>query len=163
MVIDGTYASPFITYDGAQVLSPNRAAIQAAIQQAFTRAAAAALASDTAAAPPPSPTVPPVLSPTPAAPARLEILNGTTRASLAQSTASYLQARGASVVSVGNADRADYSESRVHYKPGREASAAALASLLGIPPSAVVPMSGEASTAVDISVVLGGSYQTPAR
>jgi LCP family protein required for cell wall assembly len=163
MVIDGMYVSPFITYDGAQVLSPNRAAISAAIQQTFTRAAAAATAGEAVAAPQASPTVPPAPSPTPSAPARLEVLNGTVRPGLAQTTASYLQARGASVVNVGNADRTDYPESRVLYRPGREASAAALASLLGIPPSAITPMSAEAATGADISVVLGGSYQTPAR
>lgn len=41
LVIDATYASPFVTSDGAEVLLPNRPAIQSAITQAFARAASA--------------------------------------------------------------------------------------------------------------------------
>lgn len=52
LVIDANYASPFVTSDGAEVLLPNRPAIQSAITQAFNRAASGG--SPAAAAPRPA-------------------------------------------------------------------------------------------------------------
>jgi polyisoprenyl-teichoic acid--peptidoglycan teichoic acid transferase len=160
LVLDTSYVSPYVTPDGADVLIPNRPAIQGAIQQALNRSAA--LPTPTAGvAPTVAPTVaPPTATPTPSAPVRLEVLNGTTRAGLAQNTADLLRQKGYAIARVDNADSTDYPESRLLTKPGREAAAQALASALGLPSTAVQP-APSASSAPDIRLILGRNFQLP--
>ena len=167
LVIDTAYASPFITPDGAEVLIPNRAAVQGAINQAFARAASAAPAQPpaalVAATAPPQPTAAPTEPPRAATPAetRVEVLNGTSRGGIAIQTADWLRQRGFQVVGVGNADRADYPESRLLAQPGFEPTAGALATALGL--SGAVQAAPAASGAPDVRIILGQGYQLPAR
>jgi hypothetical protein len=165
LVVDAAYATPFVTNDGADVLMPNRPAIQAAVQQAMVRAASGATsqaATDPVAAagpPTPEPTAQPISTPTPA---RVEVLNGTSRNGLAAATADWLRQRGFVVVGVGTADRADYVDTRLLAQPGQENTAGALATALGIPESAIQPMP-PGFGAPDVQLILGQSYQLPAR
>jgi hypothetical protein len=160
LVVDGAYASPYVTSDGADVLIPNRPAIQAAIQQAFSRSAALPTPSPPApvAVPPPASPTP---TPTPSAPMRLEVLNGTTRAGLAQSTADLLRQKGYVVARIDNAESADYPDTRLLVRPGRETAALALASSLGLPSTAVQSSAANAPAAVDMRLILGRNFQLP--
>ena len=158
VVIDTAYASPYVTPDGAEVLIPNRAAALGAITQAFTRAASAPRPA--AAAPPTAaPTQPPALK---AEETRVEVLNGTRRAGIALQTADRLREKGFQVVAVGNADRADYPDSQLLVQPGREDAAGAVAGALGLPAAAVQPMPAT-SGGPDVRIILGQTYQLPAR
>jgi LCP family protein required for cell wall assembly len=160
VVVDTNYAWPHINPDGAEVLIPNRAGIQSAIQQAFTRAAAAPASTSTPAPAAPA-EVPPTAAPTSEpTPPRVEVLNGTARNGLAAATAEWLRRKGFEVVSVGSADRTDYAESRLLMQPGREAMAAGLASVLGLPAAAVQPAPATPG-APDIRLILGQNYQIP--
>ena len=160
LVIDVDYARPFTTYDGAQVLLPNKAAIQSAISQALARSAAQPT-------PVPRPSPQPDQAPaaavaTPQAlAARVEVLNGTNRQGLARATADWLVKQGVEVIRVDSAERADYAETRLLAPPGQEAAAALLARKLDLPDSAVELLSGDQSSA-DLRLVLGGNYQIPA-
>jgi hypothetical protein len=160
LVIDATYANPFTTYDGAEVLLPNKAAIQAAVNQAFAKSSALP--------PVPRPTAPPAEPaaaeppPTPGPPTRVEVYNGTGRQGLARSTADWLARQGVEVTRVDSAERADYPETRLFVPPGKEAAAASLAAKLELPGSAVETIPS-LQPGGDLRLVLGGNYQIPAR
>jgi hypothetical protein len=161
LVIDGEFVTPMVTTDGADVLVPNRATVQGAIYQAFARAAAAPLPTATvgevAAVPEPTPV--PTIAP---ADIRVEVLNGSGRAGLAQATADLIKQRGFTNTSFDNADRTDYAETRLLAQPGREPVAAALATALGMGNPQVQPLPSSAS-GPEIRLVLGRNFQPPGR
>ncbi|MBN1180620.1 MAG: LCP family protein [Anaerolineae bacterium] len=92
--------------------------------------------------------------------ASVEVRNGTSTGGLAQSTVDYLEARGIAVTTFGNADRFDYTTSRIEVYTGKTFSAEAIAEMLGLPPTAVVPLPTAGAT-VDIRIILGADYQLP--
>src|SRR6185503_19632426 len=112
LVIDANYATPFTTNDGAQVLLPNRPAIQSAINQALAKSAAPPVQAAAARPPPavvasaPDPTSPPVAVPTASGPVRVEVLNGSGRAGLALQTGDWLKTRGYYITNVDTTARA---------------------------------------------------------
>jgi LCP family protein required for cell wall assembly len=158
LVIDTEYASPILTADGADVLVPDRMAVQSAINRALARAAAAptsvpaSVPESASAAQPPAPP----------APTRVEVLNGTTRQGLARATADWLQQKGFEVTRVDSADRPDYPQTQLMAQPGQESAAAALASALGLPQTQVQPLPQVPGT-VDVRLILGQNYRLPTR
>ncbi len=132
------------TPEGQQVLVPIRDCIREVRDSIF-------------AAPPPSEEEAVPLTPEAAT---VEVQNGTGIGGLAHSTGEYLRSQGINVVNETNADRFDYAETRIYVYTGKEQTAQAIAQLLGLPPTAVVPVSNVPSE-VDIVVVLGADYHTP--
>lgn len=66
-----------------------------------------------------------------AGPVKVEVLNGSGVAGAATEVAQQLRDEGLQVVQVGNADRYDYAQTMILYRPGREAAAQRIAGLLG--------------------------------
>lgn len=130
------YATPFVGYDGAQLLQPNGPAIRAAI--------ASSTGCSSAGKP------------------KIEVLNGTGRAGLAKSTADVLLQKGLGAVTASDADRTDYQETVVYSLACRESDAGLLAAELGLPTTAVRPLPPGAS-GVDIRVILGRNFQLAPR
>jgi polyisoprenyl-teichoic acid--peptidoglycan teichoic acid transferase len=164
LVIDANYATPFTTNDGAQVLLPNRPAIQSAINQALTKAAAPP-AQPAAARPPPSvatsapdPTGAPITAPTASGPVRVEVLNGSGRAGLALQTGDWLKTRGYYITNIDTTARAG--DTYLVAKPGREAAATVIATLLQLSADAVQVLPSGAG-APDVRIVIGQSFQPP--
>jgi LCP family protein required for cell wall assembly len=158
LIIDTEYASPVLTADGADVLVPDRAAIQNAMNRAFSRIAAAPPAQPGGASGPTA-----KAAPAPPAPTRVEVLNGTSRQGLARATADWLRQKGYEITRVDSAERADYAQTQLMAQPGREPAATALASALGLSPSTAVQPLQPAAGAPDVRLVLGQNYQLPAR
>lgn len=64
-------------------------------------------------------------------PVKVEVLNGSGVAGAATEVAQQLRDEGLQVVQVGNADRYDYAQTLILYRPGRTAAAQRIAGLLG--------------------------------
>jgi LCP family protein required for cell wall assembly len=160
LVVDAQYASPITTFDGAQVLLPNKPAIQAAVTQAYAKSAALPTPVARVSAPAAQPT--PAVQPTPRPVTRVEVYNGTTRQGLARSTADWLARQGVEVTRVDSAERSDYPETRLFVPPGKEDVAASLAAQLDLPGSAVETLAN-LQPGGDLRLVLGRNYQVPAR
>lgn len=92
--------------------------------------------------------------------ATLALLNGTSRPGLASTAGQYLQENGLTVARIDNADRQDYSASRIVLNRPKPATAAQLLELLGLPQSAVVNSENPTATE-DIVVILGADYAGP--
>jgi len=82
---------------------------------------------------------PPVTSPPPPAAGtpslrgmRVAVLNGTTRSGAARAVAEVLEARGATIGSIGNAADQARAQTAVVYRPGAEAQARRVAAVLGV-------------------------------
>ncbi len=146
-VIDADYTEMWETPDGQQVLVPVRERIRQLRDYIFTTAPATAETEDPAAH-------------LAAEAATVEVQNGTVTAGLAQTTSEYLQSQGITVTQFGNADHSGYESTMIVVYTGKTYTAEAIARLLGLPPTAIVPTSGEQS-GVDIRVILGADYQTP--
>jgi LCP family protein required for cell wall assembly len=155
VVVDANYATPLTLNDGANVLVPNRAAVDSAIRRAIEQAA-------TAAVPPEAATASPAQAAPAQAPLRVEVLNGTIRQGLASTTADWLRQRGVEVTRFDGADRSDYAETRLLTQPGREPAANALAAALGLP-SAAVQTAAPAPGGPDVRLILGQTFQLPQR
>ncbi len=140
-VIDSTCTENYITPEGAQVLIPLRDRIREVRDYVFR---GAELASQTVEQ----------------ESATIGVLNGTGRAGLAASTAEYLKGQGVAVAAFGNADRADYATTMIILNRPKPATAARLATLLGLPQSAIVTASN-AAAAQDITLLLGADYPGP--
>lgn len=93
--------------------------------------------------------------------ATVEVQNGTGTVGLAHSTGEFLRSHGINVVSETNADRFDYAESLIYVHTGKELTAETIRELLDLPPTAIVTVPN-AQAQVDIVVVLGADYRTPA-
>jgi polyisoprenyl-teichoic acid--peptidoglycan teichoic acid transferase len=158
LVIDTEYAAPILTADGADVLVPDRGAVQNAINRAFSRIAAAPAAAPNTASGAPSQ---PAAAPPPIT--RVEVLNGTSRQGLARATGDWLRQKGYEITRVDSAERADYAQTQVMAQPGREPAATALASALGLPASTAVQLLPAAAGGPDVRLILGQNYQLPTR
>jgi polyisoprenyl-teichoic acid--peptidoglycan teichoic acid transferase len=136
LVIDTNYVTPFKGSDGADLLSPNTAAIRAAI--AATQKAAAH----------------------PELQAKIEVLNGSGTVGLAQKAADYLTAQGFTVVNVAAAERNDYRSSLVQVLTQDNGAAQALATMLDVPSTAITAQPTPDAKA-DIRIVLGQDFRVP--
>jgi hypothetical protein len=87
----------------------------------------------------------------------VEVLNGSSVAGLAQWTSELLEERGHRVVLYADADRFDYPRTFLVDLTGREGSASAVASLLGVAPDMIYERFQEDSP-VDVRVVLGEDF-----
>lgn len=146
-VIDERYTMFWETPDGQQVLIPLRDRIRELRDELFTSGPPPSAESETDRA-----------ARVAEEAATVNVLNGTLMSGLAQSTAERLQGEGIQVVGFGNADRADYTESLIYVYTGKTFTAEAIADILMLPPTAVVPIS-DASVDVDIVVILGADYE----
>lgn len=168
LIIDSNYATPFTTNDGAEVLLPNRPAIQSAINQAFAKSAAppAAPPAPAAAARTPAavatstldPASPPVAVPTASGPVRVEVLNGSGRAGLGLQTGDWLKTRGYSITNVDTTARAG--DTYLLAQPGREAAATVIARLLQLSTNAIQVLPSGVG-APDVRLVIGQGFQPP--
>jgi len=84
----------------------------------------------------------------------LSVVNGTTTQGLAAEARDWLQAQGFNVVEIGNATSSDYAQTVIKDYTNKPYTARLLASLLGLPPTAVQPGSDNA-TVQDIQIVVG--------
>jgi len=151
-VIDQTCTQSWITPDGAQVLVPLRDPMREVRDYVFA-------ADIPTPAPNEAQATPVVMTPTPET-ATVAVLNGTTRAGPAGTTADYLKAQGIATTQVGNADRQDYTVSQVIMNHDKPMTAARIASLLNMPTTAIVK-GATPDTAQDIVVILGNDYSGP--
>ena len=94
--------------------------------------------------------------------ARVIVLNGTARPGYAERAAALLRARGLNVVQVGNAERADYAQSRIENFTDKSASLAAVLSALKLVASQIQTIT-DASVAADIRIILGADWNPPAQ
>ncbi len=92
--------------------------------------------------------------------ATIAVLNGTSRAGLAGSTAAYLQGLDIPVSAYANADRDSYGASQIILNRDTPVRAAQLLNVLGLPPTALLRGS-EANAAYDIVIILGADYIGP--
>jgi LCP family protein required for cell wall assembly len=136
LVIDATYVRPFVGEDGADLLDPNIPAIKRAIDNAERSAAHPELR------------------------AKVEVLNGSRTAGLAQKAADYLTAQGFNVINVDNAERNDYRSSLVQVLTQDNGAAQALVSTLRISPESITTVPTPNATA-DIRVVVGQDFRLP--
>ena len=132
VVVDETYASPFLGPNGENLLMPSRQAIQQAILRAFNEATGQT--------------------------ARVEVLNGTDRIGVARQVADQLARVGYEVTRVDDADRNDYPQTTLEVLGSNQRAAAVLAARLRIPQTAVklVPT---ANAGADLRVIVGKSQQ----
>ncbi|NPV67789.1 MAG: LCP family protein [Anaerolineae bacterium] len=86
--------------------------------------------------------------------ATLSVVNGTTTQGLAAEARDWLQARGFNVVEIGNATSSGYAHTVIKDYTNKPYTARLLASLLGLPVTAVQPGSDNA-TVQDIQIVVG--------
>jgi hypothetical protein len=148
-VIDDTCTQPWVTPDGAQVLVPLRDRMREVRDYIFHADVSPAASEDA--------TPRPVPSPTPEV-AVVSVLNGTTRAGLAGSTADQLRDRGVTVANVGNADSQDYASSVVVLNRDKPRTLERILAVLELPETAVV-QGQNPGAAYDIVVVLGQDFE----
>jgi len=144
-VIDESMTSSQTTPDGAQVLIPNRDRIREVVKDLFggpAPTAAAALSEKDAVA---------------QEGAAVEVQNGTLTAGLAQRTSDYLKGLGYTVVSVSNADRADYTSTIIIDYTGKANTVNWLSTRFAVVP-ANIRQSRSVPSTVDIRLVLGQDY-----
>jgi hypothetical protein len=145
-VINGEYIEQLETLtDGSQVVIPDRAKIRQLILDLYNGTG------------PCDPATRDLEPEAMAENASIGVMNGTTREGLATETADKLTSLGLTVSAVSNADRFDYDQTQILNYGGKSATAAYLALVLNVPPSAVVtPDNG--SSLEDIVVILGADY-----
>jgi LCP family protein required for cell wall assembly len=134
VVLDVRYAVPFIGENGANLLSPDRAAIGRVIAR--------------------------IEAGQDPEPARIEVLNGSETEGLAARTADYLGARGYDIARVAPAERTNYQAAEIVVLAGRRASAEYLASALSLPSSAIRAEAAKAGDP-DLRLVVGNGFQLP--
>jgi hypothetical protein len=90
--------------------------------------------------------------------ARVEVLNGTTRSGLAQSTQAALQERGYSIVRYDSAERTDYKETVIVDRGGKaKGTVQKLAQLMGVASKNV--RSESAGGGADVTIILGADFK----
>jgi LCP family protein required for cell wall assembly len=138
LVIDTNYVRPFTGADGADLLDPDIPAIRRAIANAELSAAHPELR------------------------AKVEVLNGSGLAGLAQKAADYLTAQGFNVVRIAPAERSDYRSSVVQVLTEADDSGAAqaLANTLRMPLTAISSVPTPNAQA-DIRIVVGQDFRLP--
>jgi hypothetical protein len=91
--------------------------------------------------------------------ASVSVLNGTRREGLATETGQLLASMGITIISVGNADRFDYTNTIIYNYTGKTNTARYLAQLLGVPETAIVATESRTGQ-FDIQVILGDDYRS---
>lgn len=145
-VIDNSCTSPWTTPQGGQVLIPLRDKMREMRDYVF-------------AADLPQSAGNPQITPTPET-ATIVVLNGTSRAGLAGTTAQYLQSQGLAIAQYNNADRQDYATTIILINREKPATTARLLTLLGLPQSAAT-LTANPSAENDITIILGADYAGP--
>jgi polyisoprenyl-teichoic acid--peptidoglycan teichoic acid transferase len=92
--------------------------------------------------------------------AKVEVLNGAGVQGLAQATADWLKPQGVNVISVGTADRIDYTSTVIMDYTGKAYTARWLAQLFNVGEANILSGSDPASP-VDIKVILGQDWTAP--
>jgi len=133
VVFDVRYADPFIGPDGANLLAPNRAAIERVLAR--------------------------VQAGQEPEPPRLEVLNGSTVQGLAARTADALR-RDYEIARVAPADRTDYQQTEIVVLGSRHSSGVLLAQRLGLPASAVRDEPTPDADA-DLRLIVAGGFTLP--
>jgi LCP family protein required for cell wall assembly len=93
-------------------------------------------------------------------PAKIEVLNGTTRSGIAKTAAAYLERYGFVVERVDNAEKQDYAHSEIHSYRGHLEKAKEAASLLGA--AKVLTVEDRKKRSVDFTVIVGQDWVPPA-
>ena len=156
--IDSTCTQPWVTPEGAQVLIPLRAEMRAMRDYIFFAdfpTPVPQVAGSTA-VPAPTLTLP---SPTPEV-AVISLLNGTTTAGLASSTADYLKTHSLNIGAIGNAETQNYAKSLIILNRDKPGTATRIVDLLQLPSQAIVHGT-DANAEHDIVVILGSDYAGP--
>jgi polyisoprenyl-teichoic acid--peptidoglycan teichoic acid transferase len=152
-VISGEYVEEMKTLeDQSQVIIWNREKVRALVDEMFSGTGGCTPA-----------TVPQEASPelaelARAENARINILNGTNQAGLATDTSNILTGAGLSSITIGNADRFDYTQTIIYNYTGKEATARFIAQLLGVPETAI-QTAAPTTTLYDIEIVLGSDFK----
>ena len=145
-VISGEYVERLETLpDGSQVVIPNRTAIRQLVLDMLTGTGRC------------DPAAHDYQAEALAEHAAISVLNGTRVEGRASQTAEILTALGLNVISVGNADRFDYTNTVIYNYTGKDATARYLAAVLHVPESAIV-VTTSPSGLYDIEVILGADY-----
>ena len=134
LVVDENYADPILGPNGENFLQPRRQDIQRAILRAFSEATGQT--------------------------ARVEVLNGSDRVGIARQIADQLARAGYEVTRVDDADRHDYTDSKLEILGSNQRAGAVLAARLRIPQAniAIVPT---ANAGADLRVIVGRNQQQP--
>jgi hypothetical protein len=141
-VISGEYVNPATLDDGSQVLVPDWTKVRGLVSDLYNGTGQCA------------PGTPSVEADFTDEGALVKVVNGTQEEGLATQTADQLMAIGVNVVEVGNAEQTDHEETLIYNYTGKDLTAQAIASELGLPSSAIIASetgNGEA----DIEVLLG--------
>ncbi|MBN1426830.1 MAG: LCP family protein [Anaerolineae bacterium] len=150
-VIDGNYIEGMQTLpDGTQVLIPLRDDVRQLAQDIYNgtgRCAPGAQATED------------ISEQAAAERAVVNVLNGTSREGLATETGDMLTAMGINIISVGNAERFDYTKTIIYNYTGKTYTARYLAQLLQVPETAIVAATSP-SGLFDIQVILGDDYRS---
>jgi polyisoprenyl-teichoic acid--peptidoglycan teichoic acid transferase len=150
-VIDYHYVQDFTTTDGRQILLPWWDKIRELVVSLFTPSTLKPRTTPSA--------DDPALLATEAA--KVQILNGAGVQGVAQATANWLKPQGVNVVSVGTADRTDYTATVIVDYTGKAYTTRWLAKIFNVAEANVLS-NADATTAVDIKVILGQDWKTPA-
>jgi LCP family protein required for cell wall assembly len=142
LVLDSRYGEETYSAEGAWILLPDRARVRAAVNTFFTPPAAQSSGADGVAQ-------------NDSSRIEIEVLNGTGQPGMAARTRDLLQAQGWQVVSIGDADRGDYSQTvLINYNMPDEL-AKQIGQALGLNPN-IASVSGlNPTTSVDARIVLG--------
>lgn len=150
-VVDGDYIEGMQTLaDGSQVLIPSRDKIRRLAQEISTgtgRCAPGAESTEDLAAQAASER------------ASVSVLNGTRQEGLATETGNWLASMGITIISVGNADRFDYTQTIIYNYTSKTNTARYLAQLLGVPETAIIATTSPTGQ-FDIQVILGDDYRS---
>ncbi len=141
-VIDSTMTTHWVTESGAQVLIPNRERMAALHSLIFL--------------PPPAAGDPNEQVTLEAA--QIVIQNGTLQSGLATQAAERLAAQGFQISKIMAAPHQDYPSTLILVYTGKQATAKALATALGVPESAIT-IGGSPEVVCDIKVILGADYK----
>ena len=143
LVLDNRYGTETYTEDGAWILAPDRAKVRNALSQFFAPPAVASSdGSGSVAMSNPSWV-------------RVEVLNGTGEPGVAAETRDLLQAQGWQVVSIGDADRSDYSRTIVINYGVPDALTSKIGTDLSLDPNLSAIHGLNASAPVDLRIVAG--------
>lgn len=136
--IDESLTTPFVTLDGAQILLPDKAGIEAILTELFAPTVAS-LENDYEGV-------------------RIVIKNGTPQVGLAEAVADLLYRRGYDVQEYVDLDSSQYEETAITSREESMELAQNLAGLLGIDQVSLVSFEGEDA---DITILLGRGFTVP--
>ena len=141
-VISGEYVNQATLEDGSQVIVPDWTKVRGLVSDLYNGTGQCA------------PGAPSVEADFTDEGAMVKVVNGTREEGLATQTADRLRAIGVTVVEVGNAEQTDHEETLIYNYTGKDLTAQAIASELGLPSSAIIA-SETTDGGADIEVILG--------